>query len=390
MNIALNKARIVLATLSLSLVTGCSTIPSSRTHIVSFDTDGGTYIAPQTVEHGEKVAKPQDPEKEGYSFNGWYYQEEEWSFAGYVVTEDMTLKADFSICEYRVSIDDFDDHYGSIYIPNQADYYEYGTSVTLIAMPWSGYSFAGYYDSQSGYLLSNDPDYTFVIKRHMNIRVDWVAGHGPYSVLCDSNVDGSISVSKTRANPGDIVDVHFQPNQGYKLSNAYLVVDGRMHYACLERNHDIEVASSFYTNGDQIVYNKMYIYLWNDNGDRNADFPGREIENNAINFETLNRGRNDSNRYTKFIISAEGKIYVKPNPNGSYVSLSNIQTIDLTVADWVGCSYIKPFDKVTDNGNGYYGTPREYDKNPFVRNGNNFTMLMPDGGVLVNAYFDSI
>ena len=32
-------------------------------------------------------------EKQSYTFDGWYYNDERWSFIGYVATEDMTLKA---------------------------------------------------------------------------------------------------------------------------------------------------------------------------------------------------------------------------------------------------------------------------------------------------------
>lgn len=42
-------------------------------YTVTFDTDGGTYIAPVQITAGDTVDRPeQDPEKEGNDFDGWY------------------------------------------------------------------------------------------------------------------------------------------------------------------------------------------------------------------------------------------------------------------------------------------------------------------------------
>lgn len=41
-------------------------------HTLTFDTMGGSKIAPETVRHGLTVAKPKDPVNGGYIFDGWY------------------------------------------------------------------------------------------------------------------------------------------------------------------------------------------------------------------------------------------------------------------------------------------------------------------------------
>ena len=70
--------------------------------MITFDSDGGSEIQSIEIQKGNKISKPNDPVKEGCIFNGWYLNDEEWSFIGYIVTEDMTLKAKWEEKEYTV------------------------------------------------------------------------------------------------------------------------------------------------------------------------------------------------------------------------------------------------------------------------------------------------
>lgn len=45
-------------------------------HTVSFSTDGGSVVPSQTVPSGGKAVKPDDPTKDGYTFQGWYTEAE--------------------------------------------------------------------------------------------------------------------------------------------------------------------------------------------------------------------------------------------------------------------------------------------------------------------------
>ena len=41
-------------------------------YTISFDSKGGSDIADVSVNEGEKLTKPANPAKSGYSFVGWY------------------------------------------------------------------------------------------------------------------------------------------------------------------------------------------------------------------------------------------------------------------------------------------------------------------------------
>ena len=44
--------------------------------IVTFDSDGGSSVASQTIEYGDTATSPPPPTKSGYSFNGWFFLSE--------------------------------------------------------------------------------------------------------------------------------------------------------------------------------------------------------------------------------------------------------------------------------------------------------------------------
>ncbi|MCL2062660.1 MAG: leucine-rich repeat protein [Firmicutes bacterium] len=64
---------LMLLLVAAAALTACSEkLPPSALYTISFDTDGGTQIPSQTVEAGSTAAKPENPQKAGYAFEGWY------------------------------------------------------------------------------------------------------------------------------------------------------------------------------------------------------------------------------------------------------------------------------------------------------------------------------
>ena len=66
---------------------------------VTFDSAGGSEVAPQSVPQGQPAQRPADPIKDGYAFIGWYDKADleysnmpEWTFS-YPVTKDLELVA---------------------------------------------------------------------------------------------------------------------------------------------------------------------------------------------------------------------------------------------------------------------------------------------------------
>ena len=67
-------------------------------YTISFDTDGGSTIAPITQDYNTDVTAPEAPTKTGYSFTGWDKE-----IPATMPAEDMTIKALWTVNTYKLT-----------------------------------------------------------------------------------------------------------------------------------------------------------------------------------------------------------------------------------------------------------------------------------------------
>ncbi len=67
-------------------------LSAPTTHIVTFDTDGGSEIESRVVNHNANTYKPINPTRGGYCFDGWYVGDKKYDFLSNI-TDDITIKA---------------------------------------------------------------------------------------------------------------------------------------------------------------------------------------------------------------------------------------------------------------------------------------------------------
>lgn len=90
--------------------------PEQQVYTVSFETNGGSEVAPLKVIEGDKLVKPSDPTKTDCSFLGWYTDAaltDAWPFETGVVNANMTLYARWSNPEEKIYTISFDTDGGS-------------------------------------------------------------------------------------------------------------------------------------------------------------------------------------------------------------------------------------------------------------------------------------
>ena len=103
-------------------------------YTITFDTNGGSEIAPITQDYGTKITAPDNPTRKGYTFKGWDKEIPETMPA-----ENITVKAQWEINQYTIT---FDTNGGSEIVPITQDY---GTEITAPADPTrKGYTFKGW------------------------------------------------------------------------------------------------------------------------------------------------------------------------------------------------------------------------------------------------------
>ncbi len=107
---------------------------NTNKYTITFDTNGGSEIAPITQDYGTEITAPDNPTRKGYTFKGWDKEIPETMPA-----ENITVKAQWEINQYTIA---FDTNGGSEIAPITQDY---GTEITAPDNPTrKGYTFKGW------------------------------------------------------------------------------------------------------------------------------------------------------------------------------------------------------------------------------------------------------
>ena len=103
-------------------------------YTITFDTAGGSDIAPITQDYGTAIVAPADPTREGYTFIGW-----DKAIPATMPAENVTITAKWKVNSYTIT---FDTAGGSAVAPITQNY---GTAITAPTNPTrEGYTFIGW------------------------------------------------------------------------------------------------------------------------------------------------------------------------------------------------------------------------------------------------------
>ncbi|MBR2339222.1 MAG: InlB B-repeat-containing protein [Clostridia bacterium] len=164
---------------------------ADETVTVSFDSGGGSEVAAVTLNKGEKLAKPTDPQKDGYTFDGWYNGEEKWSFSSYYVNEDITLTAKWQETLENKATVTFDCNGGG---------FENGDTTSTLSITGrqkidkpadptrDGYTFDGWYNGEEKWSFS-----AYYAEEDMTLTARWIIDNPPeikHTVSFDSGGAG--------------------------------------------------------------------------------------------------------------------------------------------------------------------------------------------------------
>ena len=181
--------------------------------VVTFDNEGTKTT--ETIAKGGNLTAPTTQTKEGYRFDGWYYDNNggvaKWYFDTDIVTRAMTLTAKW-VQTYTVA---FDTNGGSAVDPVTVDA---GSTVTKPADPTkSGYTFGGWYMENT---YENPYDFHAAVTGSLTLYAKWnsiVYSDPTYAVSAPAAENGKIAVSPKNASAGSTVTITVKPDSGYVL-----------------------------------------------------------------------------------------------------------------------------------------------------------------------------
>ena len=220
-------------TYTLTILRNSGTGGGATSYTLTFDTNGGSTIAPITQDYGTAITAPADPTKTGYTFAGWTP-----AIPTTMPAENMTIKAKWTVNQYTLT---FDTNGGSTIAPITQDY---GTAITAPADPTkTGYTFAGWTPA----IPSTMPAENLTVTAQWRYNGGGSSGYSYYTIKATAGTGGSISPSgNVSVREGRDQAFTITPDKGYAVAN--VKIDGKSIGAVksytfenVRRTHTIEV-----------------------------------------------------------------------------------------------------------------------------------------------------
>ena len=220
-------------TYTLTIPRNSGTGGGATSYTLTFDTNGGSAIAPITQDYGTAITAPADPTKTGYTFAGWTP-----AIPTTMPAENMTIKAKWTVNQYTLT---FDTNGGSTIAPITQDY---GTAITAPADPTKiGYTFAGWTPA----IPTTMPAENLTVTAQWRYNGGRSSGYSYYTIKATAGTGGSISPSgNVSVREGADQTFTITPDKGYAVAN--VKIDGKSIGAVksytfenVRRTHTIEV-----------------------------------------------------------------------------------------------------------------------------------------------------
>ena len=224
--------------------------PAPTSYTVTFNTNGGSAVSPQTITAGEHVTKPADPTKNGYTFDGWYKDAgltETFDFATETINADTTIYAKWTQNAPTTYTVTFNAN-GHGTAPASITVNK-GAVATKPADPTDAdYDFGGWYTEAE---CTNEFDFSQAVNDNIILYAKWTekTPPAPTQYTLTATVDGghgSVTPTSKTVNKDETVTLTFTPETGYqidevKVNNVATPVSGNTLTLTMNENKTVLV-----------------------------------------------------------------------------------------------------------------------------------------------------
>jgi len=243
-----------------------------NTYAVTFDSQNGSAVEAQTIEHGKKVAEPTAPTRANYTFDGWYKEAEyttAWNFDDVVVTSDITLYAKWTLNTYAVT---FDSQSGSTV---ESQTVSHGGKVTEPTAPTrANYTFGGWYKeaaNTNAWIFGDD-----IVTSAITLYAKWIPD--TYLVTYNANGGTGSPTTDTKIYGITLTLSNDKPAQaGYAFLNWNTEQDGSGTTYLAGGNYENNVAVTLYAQ-----WAVTYTVTYDANNGTDAPTPQTKIHDVAL------------------------------------------------------------------------------------------------------------
>ncbi|GAA3413850.1 InlB B-repeat-containing protein [Paenibacillus hodogayensis] len=171
-----------------TVITGDMTLYAkwaTDSNAVTFDSNGGTAVSSVMVSYNSTFTAPADPIKSGYTFGGWYVDEDLTALFAFStpIMGDTTLYAKWATDSYAVTFNSN----GGTSVGSLAVSYN-GTTPAPVDPTKAGYTFAGWFTDTA---LTESFTFTTAITSDMMLHASWTTNS--YKVTFDSKEGSAVS-----------------------------------------------------------------------------------------------------------------------------------------------------------------------------------------------------
>lgn len=263
-------------------------------YLVEFDSHGGSLIMTiPNVVGGTLVSEPDQPERNGYTFVGWYKDsngEQEWNFESDAVTESIKLHAKWQLDAYNIEYLNGSEPED---MPENTPYsYSIETETFTLPSPnpKEGYSFAGWYTDPQFIPSSKLTSISQSSYGDLTLFARYTANN--YSIVLDSleGLGGTTSIDVSYGSKLPLA-IHAPVKSGYEFQGYFAEVNGQG-----DQYYNSDGIREFIGEWSNLSGSTFYAY-WTP--------IGGEEENVLVEAITINGGSSITSKGGKLQLTAE-------------------------------------------------------------------------------------